>query len=56
MTTNIWRRLLATERGAGLIEYVLLIALIALVCAGAVAVFGNATGEPFSNASAGFAD
>jgi len=36
------------ERGASLIEYALLLALIALVCVGAVAVLGGTTQEPYS--------
>lgn len=36
------------ERGAALVEYALLIALIALVCMASVAWFGNRTGESLS--------
>ncbi len=38
------RSIRATERGASLVEYSLLIALIALVCVGAVTYFGAETG------------
>ncbi len=37
------------EAGAGLIEYTLLIAFIAIVCVAAIALLGDTTGEPFSN-------
>ena len=36
------------ERGASLVEYALLIALIAVVCIGAVTAFGSATGTSIS--------
>lgn len=36
------------ERGASLVEYALLLALIAVVCVGAVSVLGNSTIEPYS--------
>lgn len=39
---------LRSERGANLIEYALLIALIAIVCAAAVALLGGSTNEPLS--------
>jgi len=39
------RRRLGDERGAGLVEYTLLVALIALVCIGALAFFGTRQGE-----------
>jgi uncharacterized protein HemX len=35
------RRRLAGDRGAGLVEYALLIALIALACVGALVYFGQ---------------
>lgn len=56
MGTTIRRRLGVGERGAGLIEYVLMLALIALVCISAVAVFGHATSAPFSSARSGFVE
>ena len=34
-------RLARTERGASLVEYALLVALIAVVCIGAVTLLGN---------------
>ena len=36
------------DRGAGLLEYVLLVSLIALVCLGAVTFFGTATSGKMS--------
>lgn len=36
------------DRGASLVEYGLLVALIALVCFVAIIFFGNETGETFS--------
>lgn len=41
-------RLDRDERGASLVEYALLLALIAVVCVGAVSVLGDSTGEPYS--------
>jgi Flp pilus assembly pilin Flp len=37
------------ERGAGLVEYALLVALIVLACVGAVKLFGGATAAQFSS-------
>lgn len=34
------------ERGANLVEYALLVALIAIVCVGAVSMLGGTTNEP----------
>jgi len=42
------RRALGSERGASLVEYALLVALIALVGVAAVAFFGDETSESFS--------
>lgn len=44
----IGRRLPARERGASLVEYALLIALIAAVCIVAVAFFGGETSATFT--------
>jgi pilus assembly protein Flp/PilA len=41
-------RLALNERGAGLVEYGLLIALIALVCFAAVVFFGQSTSGQYS--------
>lgn len=36
------------DRGASLVEYALLVALIAMVCIGVVAFFGGSTSDSFS--------
>jgi pilus assembly protein Flp/PilA len=38
----------STERGASLVEYALLVALIAVVCIGAVTLLGNNARDRFS--------
>jgi len=52
MKTKKVRRGLRGERGASLVEYALLLALIAVVCFSAVSFFGGSTGGGF-NKSAG---
>lgn len=52
---TLWLQLLVRrgrrdERGAALIEYVFLVALIAVVCLVAVAFFGSSTSSSFSSA------
>ncbi len=37
------------ERGAGLVEYALLLALICVVCIGAVAALGNTNADNFDD-------
>lgn len=37
------------ERGASLVEYALLVALIAVVCIAGITAFGSATSTSFSN-------
>jgi pilus assembly protein Flp/PilA len=37
------------ERGASLVEYALLVGLIAVVCVSAITVVGNSTSAKFSN-------
>lgn len=45
-----WLRSKATsERGASLVEYALLVALIAVVCIAAVTLLGSAAEEKFSS-------
>ncbi len=45
-----WARSQAkTERGASLVEYALLVALIAVVCIAAVTLLGSAAEEKFSS-------
>ncbi len=43
------RRIADDERGASLVEYALLLALIAVVCFGAVTYFGNGSGNSLNN-------
>ena len=38
-----------TERGASLVEYVLLVSLIAVVCIGAIQLLGNSAKTKFSS-------
>ena len=38
-----------TERGASLVEYALLVALIAVVCIAAISFLGNAASSKFSS-------
>ena len=42
-----------TERGASLVEYALLVALIAVVCIAAVTLLGSTASEKFSEISSG---
>ena len=44
------------ERGASLIEYALLVALIAIVCVAAVAALGDSTAPPYSQLGSGISD
>ncbi len=45
-----WMRAQAkTERGASLVEYALLVALIAVVCIAAVTLLGKSAAEKFSS-------
>ena len=37
-----------SERGAALVEYALLVALIAVVCIAAITILGNSTSNKFS--------
>lgn len=46
----------AKERGASLVEYSLLIALIALVCVAAVTYFGEATGAALDDSAVAVRD
>ena len=46
---RLGRRLASEDRGAGLIEYCLLVALIALACFGALSYFGGASGNSATN-------
>ena len=42
------RRRITDDRGASLVEYALLLALIVMVCIGAMTVLGTATGDTVS--------
>ena len=42
-----------TERGATMVEYVLILALIAILVIGVVAALGNSVSSKFSQASSG---
>jgi pilus assembly protein Flp/PilA len=46
---NHFRSLVRDEEGQDLLEYALLIALIALVCVGAVALAGTSVSQVFTN-------
>lgn len=54
-TVDYLRTLIATqiedERGASLVEYALLVALIAVVCIAAVSALGNAASSNFNSVS-----
>lgn len=45
---------LRDDRGANLVEYALIVALIAVVVVGAVTLFGTAVQEPYSEVSSSF--
>jgi pilus assembly protein Flp/PilA len=50
----LWSRIrcrLTHDAGASLVEYALLLALIAVVCISAVTFFGQATSDSFSSSS-----
>jgi len=44
-----WVRATRSERGASLVEYALLLALIAMVCFAAVSLLGNSTSTKLSD-------
>jgi Flp pilus assembly pilin Flp len=46
---RLGQRLAHDDRGAGLIEYCLVLALIALVCFGALTYFGGESGNSVTN-------
>jgi len=46
----------ASERGASLVEYALLVALIALICIAAVGFLGDETASQFTETGDSFAD
>lgn len=46
---RLTQRLTADDRGAGLVEYCLLVAMIAVVCFSALAFFGKGSGNSVDN-------
>ena len=48
LTAWIQARVTKTDRGASLVEYALLVALIAVVCIAAVQLLGNTASDTFS--------
>ncbi len=49
-------RILASERGASMVEYSLLVVLIAIVALAAVAYFGDSLSETYSEIGSGLVD
>ena len=49
VTTFVRARFGRTERGASLVEYVLLVSLIAVVCIAAITFLGNSASTKFSS-------
>lgn len=50
--TNVARKMLLNEEGAALVEYGLLVGLIAVVCVGAIKILGTTISTYFSNINA----
>jgi len=48
-----WRMTLHRERGAEIVEYAILIMLIALVCIATITLIGEDTSEPYSSLASG---
>ncbi len=48
LCAHVQARFTRTERGASLVEYAFLVALIAIVCVGAVTFFGSQTSAKYS--------
>lgn len=48
-STSLGRQEAGNERGAGLVEYALLVALISIVCLSALQVFGVTNGGSINN-------
>lgn len=49
LTAFVSTRFVRTERGAALVEYALLVALIAVVCIGAITVLGTNASNKYSS-------
>lgn len=47
----LWLRMTSTDRGAGVVEYALLVALIAVACLVALQAFGITNGGSINNTS-----
>jgi Flp pilus assembly pilin Flp len=56
LLASMRRSIRAKERGASLVEYALLIGLIALVCVGAVTYFGQETGAALDDTAVAVRD
>ena len=54
LSTWLRARFGESERGASLVEYALLVALIAVICVGAVTILGQNTSTSFSSTAEGF--
>lgn len=48
MISTFSRRVTRTDEGASMVEYALLLALIAVVCIGAVTMLGNSASDKFT--------
>jgi Flp pilus assembly pilin Flp len=55
LSQQVQSRLVWDERGASLVEYALLLALIALVCVGAIQFLGNQASTPLSSVGSSLA-
>ena len=49
MISTFARRVTRTDEGASMVEYALLLALIAVVCIGAVTILGNSASDKFTD-------
>lgn len=49
LTAFVATRIVRSERGAALVEYALLVALIAVVCIGAITVLGTNASDKYSS-------
>jgi len=54
--THVRARLGSDERGASLVEYALIVALIAVICIVAIAFLGNAASSKFSTVGSSVAN
>jgi pilus assembly protein Flp/PilA len=49
---NVVRRFVAEESGATMVEYAIMVALIAAICIAVIKVIGNKSNNAFSNVNA----